>query len=75
VLSLAKKQQILEFIKELDTQIQQLEEYESKYEKEIHEPDIDDMTEKEILESQKKYINEQQENIMKKLIHQNYKPY
>jgi hypothetical protein len=35
--------------------------------KEIHETDIDYMTEKEILELQKKYINEQQENIMKKI--------
>ena len=35
ILSLAKKQQILEFIKELDTQIQQLEDYETKCEKEV----------------------------------------
>ena len=64
---LAKKQQILEFIKELDTQIQQLEEYETKYEKEIHETDLDNLTEKEILNIQKKYISEQKENIMKKI--------
>ena len=65
ILSLAKKQQILEFIKELDTQIQQLEDYETKYEKEVHE--MDDMSEKEILELQKKYINEQKEDILKKI--------
>lgn len=67
ILSLAKKQQILEFIKELDTQIQQLEDYETKYEKEVHEKDIEDMTEKEILELQKKYINGQKEDILKKI--------
>ena len=67
ILSLAKKQQILEFIKELDTQIQQLEDYETKYEKEVHETEIEDMSEKEILELQKKYIYEQKENIMKKI--------
>ena len=33
VLSLAKKQQVLEFINELDTNIQQLEAYESEFEK------------------------------------------
>ena len=65
VLSLAKKQQILEFIKELDSQIQQLEDYQTPYEKDIEDLDIENMTEKEVLELQKKYINLQKENILK----------
>lgn len=67
VLSLAKKDQIIQFINELDTQIQQLEDYETPYEKAIVNMDISNMSQKDILNLQKKYINEQKENIMKKI--------
>ena len=65
IMSLAKKEQVLEFIKELDSNIQQLEDYETPFEKDISLKKLDNMTEKEILDLQKKYIDEQKENIFK----------
>ena len=65
IMSLAKKEQVLEFINELDTHIQQLEDYQTPFEKDISLKKLDGMTEKEILDLQRKYINEQKENIFK----------
>jgi tRNA1(Val) A37 N6-methylase TrmN6 len=65
VMALAKKEQVLEFINELDNNIQQLEDYETPFEKDISLKKLDKMTEKEILDLQRKYINEQKENIFK----------
>jgi len=65
IMSLAKKEQVLEFIKELDDNIQQLEDYESPFEKYISLKKLDNMTEKDILDLQRKYIEEQKENIFK----------
>lgn len=65
IMSLAKKEQVHEFIKELDENIQQLEDYETPFEKDISLKKLDNMTEKDILDLQRKYINEQKENIFK----------
>lgn len=65
IMSLAKKEQVLEFIQELDTNIQQLEDYETPFEKDITLKKLDGMTEKEIFDLQKKYIEEQKEDIFK----------
>jgi hypothetical protein len=58
VLSLAKQQQILEFITELDENIQQLEDYETKYEIDINELVLENLSDETILEIQKRYIDE-----------------
>lgn len=65
IMSLAKKEQILEFIQELDTKIQQLEDYQTPFEKDITLKKLDGMTEKEIFDLQKKYIEQQKEDIFK----------
>jgi predicted RNA methylase len=65
IMSLAKKEQVLEFINELDNNIQQLEDYETPFEKDISLKKLDKMTEKDILDLQRKYIQEQKENIFK----------
>lgn len=65
IMSLAKKEQVIEFINELDNNIQQLEDYETPFEKDISLKKLDKMTEKQILDLQKKYIQEQKENIFK----------
>jgi tRNA1(Val) A37 N6-methylase TrmN6/superfamily II DNA/RNA helicase len=65
IMSLAKKEQVLEFINELDNNIQQLEDYETPFEKDISLKKLDNMTEKQILDLQRKYIQEQKENIFK----------
>jgi len=65
IMSLAKKEQVLEFINELDTHIQQLEDYQTPFEKDISLKKLDSMSEKDILDLQKKYIQEQKENIFK----------
>lgn len=65
IMSLAKKEQVLEFINELDTNIQQLEDYETPFEKDISLKKLDGMTEKEIFDLQKKYIEQQKEDIFK----------
>jgi len=67
IVSLSKKEQILDFILELDENIQQLEDYESPFEKEITLDKLEKMTDKEILELQKKYLEEQKEDIFKKI--------
>ncbi len=58
MLSLAKQQQILEFITELDENIQQLEDYETKYEIDINELVLENLSDETILEIQKRYIDE-----------------
>jgi len=63
IMSLAKKEQVLEFINELDNNIQQLEDYETPFERDITLKKLDNMTEKDILDLQRKYIEEQKENI------------
>ena len=65
IMSLAKQEQIIEFIKELDNNIQQLEDYETPFEKDISLKKLDTMNEKDILDLQRKYINEQKNNIFK----------
>ena len=65
IMSLAKKEQVLEFIDELDNNIQQLEDYETPFEKDVSLKKLDNMTEKDILDLQRKYIEEQKENIFK----------
>lgn len=65
IMSLAKKAQILEFINELDTNIQQLEDFITPYEKDIDKFNLNKMSQKEILKLQKKYIENQKTNIFK----------
>ena len=65
ILSLAKKEQIVEFINELDTSIQQLEDYDTPYEVEINELVLENLSDESILEIQKRYIQEQTQNIFK----------
>jgi hypothetical protein len=65
ILSLAKKEQIVEFIKELDTSIQQLEDYTTPYEVEINEIVLENLNDESVLEIQKRYITEQTQNIFK----------
>lgn len=65
VLSLAKKEQIVEFINELDTSIQQLEDYETPYEVEVNELVLENLSDENILQVQKRYIEEQTQNIFK----------
>ena len=65
VMSLAKQEQILEFIKELDTNIQQLEDYTTPYEVEVNELILENLLDESILEIQKRYIEEQTEDIFK----------
>ena len=57
ILSLAKKEQIVEFINELDTSIQQLEQYETPYEVEVNELVLENLSDENILEVQKRYIH------------------
>lgn len=65
IMSLAKKEQVLEFIKELDNNIQQLEDYETPFEKNISLKKLEKMTDKEILDLQRDYIEKEKENIFK----------
>lgn len=65
VMSLAKKSQIVEFINELDNNIQQLEDYITPFEKDINKFNMDKMSQKDILALQKKYIGEQRTNLFK----------
>jgi len=65
IMSLAKKEQVFEFINELDNNIQQLEDYETPFEKDLSLKKLDKMSEKDILDLQRKYIQEQKENIFK----------
>jgi hypothetical protein len=67
VLSLAKQQQILEFITELDENIQQLEDYETKYEIEINELVLENLSDETILEIQKRYIDEETTNLFNQI--------
>lgn len=67
VLSLAKKDQIIQFINELDDEIQQLEDYETPYEKAIVNMDISKMSEKDILVLQRDSIEKQTVNILTKI--------
>lgn len=65
IMSLAKQEQVIEFVKELDDNIQQLEDYQSPFERDISLKKLEKMTDKDILELQKKYIKEQKENVFK----------
>jgi len=67
ILSLAKKEQIMEFINELDTSIQQLEDYETPYEVEVNELVLENLSDESILDIQKRYIYEQTQDIFKLL--------
>ena len=64
-MALAKQEQILEFIKELDNNIQQLEEYTTPYEVEVNELVLEKLSDETILEIQKRYIEEQTQDIFK----------
>jgi hypothetical protein len=65
VMSLSKKEQIDEFVEELDNKIQQLEDYETPYETEVNEIVLENLNDETILEIQKRYIDEQTDNIFK----------
>ena len=65
VMALAKQEQILEFIKELDNNIQQLEDYETPYEAEVNEIVLENLSDETILQIQKRYIEEQTQDIFK----------
>jgi FKBP-type peptidyl-prolyl cis-trans isomerase (trigger factor) len=64
-MSLSKKEQIDEFVEELDNKIQQLEDYETPYETEVNEIVLENLNDETILEIQKRYIDEQTDNIFK----------
>lgn len=65
ILSLAKKQQVLEFIDELDSNIQQLENYESEFEKKLTMGEYINLSQKEIFNIQKDFIKSQKIDIFK----------
>ena len=65
VMSLSKQEQIDEFISELDNKIQQLDDYETPYEIEINEIVLENLSDESILDIQKRYINEQTDDIFK----------
>lgn len=66
LMSLAKKQEIMEFVKDLDKNIQQLEDYETPFEKEFMNLNkLEGMTDKEILDLQKELLNKQKNLILK----------
>jgi predicted RNA methylase len=65
IISLAKKEQVLEFIKELDNNIQQLEDYETPFEKNISLKKLEKMSDKQILDLQREYIEKEKEDIFK----------
>ena len=65
VMALAKQEQILEFVKEFDNNIQQLEDYETPYEAEVNEIVLENLSDETILQIQKRYIEEQTQDIFK----------
>jgi hypothetical protein len=64
-MSLSKKEQIDEFVEELDKKIYELEDYETPYETEVNEIVLENLNDETILEIQKRYIDEQTDNIFK----------
>ncbi len=64
-MSLSKQEQIDEFVVELDSKIQQLEDYETPYEIEVNEIVLENLNDETVLEIQKRYIDEQIDNIFK----------
>jgi hypothetical protein len=65
VMSLSKQEQIDEFVSELDNNIRQLEDYETPFEVEVNEIVLENLNDESILEIQKRYIDEQTDNIFK----------
>ena len=65
VMSLSKQEQIDEFVAELDNKIQQLDDYETPYEIEVNEIVLENLNDETILDIQKRYIDEQTDNIFK----------
>jgi hypothetical protein len=64
-MSLSKQEQIDEFVTELDNKIQHLEDYETPYETEVNEIVLENLNDESILEIQKRYIDEQTDNVFK----------